>query len=270
LWGKKDKHCNPAEPADKNRGSWWDHVLIEPESKLVVTLVVGRRTNDTAFEAWVDFYQRTDYQRPELITTDEYAVYFNVIVCTYGRLKEELEPLARERLAADYAAMPPLYFPVEITYATVQKKRVKGRVVRVEPRIVLGTAEQAAKTLSEGSTAPTINVNYVERWHGTNRHFNARKARKVYTFSKDILFHIAVTWLVVVMYNWCWTPRTLREKVQAKPPRYRQRTPAMAAGLTEEPWTLMQILAYPIYRQCDGPQKRRKRRRRKSKRKEGG
>ena len=255
-------------------GSWWDHVLIDPESKLVVTLVVGWRETDVAYDAWIDFYLRTDSYRPELITTDEYGAYFKVIVCTYGVLKEELDSRAEESGEFDFDSVPPLGFPVQITYATVHKERAKGRVVRVEPRIVLGTAEQAAQTLSEGSTAPTINLSYVERWHGTNRHFNARKARKVYTFSKDILFHIAVTWLVVVMYNWCWTPRTLREKVQAKPPRYRQRTPAMAAGLTDEQWTLMQVLAYPIYRESDGPEKKRKkkrkRRRRKAKRREGG
>jgi hypothetical protein len=33
----------------------------------------------------------------------------------------------------------------------------------------------------------------VGRWHGTNRHFDARKARKAYTSSKDLLFQAAVT-----------------------------------------------------------------------------
>jgi hypothetical protein len=45
-----------------------------------VTLLVGRRTTDTAREAFLDFYTRTDGTLPELITIDEYAAYFSVIV----------------------------------------------------------------------------------------------------------------------------------------------------------------------------------------------
>jgi hypothetical protein len=113
--------------------------------------------------------------------------------------------------------------------------------------------------------AGTVNTSYVERWHGTNRHFNARKARKVYTFSKDLVFHVAVTWLCVVFYNFGWKPKTLREQIQGDPPRYRYRTPAMAAGLTDEPWSWQRILTYPLYRP-EAVVKKPKRQRRKKKR----
>jgi hypothetical protein len=150
-----------------------------------VTLVVGRRTADTALEAFLDFYTRTDGQLPALITTDEYAPYFSIIVSVYGVLKGDLELTAAEKGEFGWEQLPPLYFPVEIAYATVQKERARGRVVRVEQRLRLGTAEQVAETLRQGPTAGTINNNYVERWIGTNRHCNARKARKVDTFSND-------------------------------------------------------------------------------------
>ena len=104
------------------------------------------------------------------------------------------------------------------------------------------------ETLSGEAGAGTVNTSYVERWHGTNRHLNARKARKVYTLSKDLLFHVAVTWLCVVFSNFGWKPRTLREQIQADPPRYQYRTPAMAAGLTDEPWSWKRILIYPLHR----------------------
>jgi hypothetical protein len=233
---------------------------------LVVTLVVGRRTADTAREAFLDFYTRTDGALPELITTDEYAAYFSVIVSVYGVLKEELELAEAEKEACGYSSMPPLYFPVEIAYATVHKEREKGRVVRVEPRVVLGTPAQVAETLGQGTTAQTIHTSYVERWNGTNRHCNARKARKVYTFSKDLLFHVAVTWLVVVGYNFAWKPHPLREQIQADPPRYHYRTPAMAAGLAPEPWSLHTIFRYPIYRREIYSTYRKCRRRKKKKR----
>lgn len=261
TWGKKDKNCQPDEPADREQGSYWDHVLLDVESRLIVSLVIGKRTTATLQEAFADFYQRTDGGLPALITTDEYAAYFSVIVSTWGVRQEDLEMTETQKAEYGWHDMPSVYFPVEIAYATIHKERQQGRVVRVEQRIVFGTAEQITAALAAGSTAPTINTSYVERWNGTQRNFNARKARKTYCFSKELDFHIAVTWLCIVAYNFLWTPRTLREQVQVKPPRYHYRTPAMVARLTEKPWSLQQILGYPMYPQPTRPKKRKRRKR---------
>jgi len=209
--------------------------------------VIGRRTEETVFQAFTDFYRRTDGQLPALFTTDEYAAYLAAILDTYSVRKEDMELTAEQKAEFGWEAMPAVYFPVEIGYATVQKVRQKGRVVGVTRRVRLGNQEQVDEALAGGSTAATINTSYVERLHGTQRHFNARKARKVYTFSKELVFHVAVTWLWVVFYNFGWTPRTLREQVQASPPRYAYRTPAMVAGLTEHCWSLENLLTYPSF-----------------------
>jgi hypothetical protein len=129
----------------------------------------------------------------------------------------------------------------------VHKEREKGNVVRVEQRVVLGTKEPVAEALEQGTTSETVNTSYVERYHGTQRHFNARKARKVYTFSKELAFHVAVTWRCVTFDNFGWTPRALRERVGARPPRYRYRTPAMVAGLTDPVGSMADILTYPLF-----------------------
>jgi hypothetical protein len=246
-WGKKDKHCDPSKPGDQEQGSYWDHVLIDADSRLIVTLVIGRRETQTARQAFADFYRRTDGDLIPLMTSDEYAPYLNVIIQTYGVAKEDLELTVEQKAQYDYESLPEVYFPVEMAYATVHKERESGHVVKVEQRVVLGTEQQVAEALAHGSTAKTINTNYVERYHGTQRHFNARKARKVYTFSKELVFHVAVTWLCVTFYNFGWMPRTLREQVQEEPPRYRYRTPAMAAGLSDHSWSMAEILTYPLF-----------------------
>ena len=156
-WGKKDKHCDSSNPDDQDLGSQWDHILLDPESKLVVSLVVGRRTAETALEAFLDFYERTDGRLPELITTDEYAPYASVIRDVYGVRKEDLE-LTEAEEEFGWEGMPAEYFPVEIAYATVHKERERGRVVRVEPRIVFGTEEQVAEALDRGTSAATVNT----------------------------------------------------------------------------------------------------------------
>lgn len=246
-WGKKDKHCDPGDPADQQQGSYWDHVLLDADSRLIVTLVIGRRETETARQAFADFYRRTDGDLTPLITSDEYAPYYTVIMETYGVRKEELELTEEQKIEFGWEEMPPLLFPQEISYATVHKEREKGHVVRVEQRVVLGTEEQVAEALQQGTTAATVNTCYVERYHGTQRHFNARKARKTYAFSKELTFHVAVTWLCVTFYNFGWTPRTLRVRVRSRPPRYRYRTPAMVAGLSDHKWSMADILTYPLF-----------------------
>src|SRR5262249_43717954 len=134
--------------------------------------------------------------------------------------------------------MPQFYFPVEITYATVHKERQGGRVVRATGPLVLGGEEQLEHTLAQRAQSRAVNPSFGERSHVTQRHFNGRKRRKAYTFSKGLSLHRACTWLVVVWCNFGWCVRTLRLKVQEAPPRYRYRTPAMAAGLADHPWAM--------------------------------
>jgi IS1 family transposase len=227
-------------------------VIIDPETKLVVSMVVGRRNADTVVQVFTDFYDRTDGCLPELITTDEYAVYETVILDTYGLWLHEMELTPAEEQEYEQIGMPEFYFPVEITYATVHKERQSGRVVKVTQQLVLGDAEQLEQTLEESERSTTVNTSFVERYNGTHRHFNARKRRRAYTFSKELSFHEACTWLVVLWYNFGWCVRTLREKVQDDPPRYKQRTPAMAAGLADHPWSMKELLCYPVYPSLGG------------------
>jgi IS1 family transposase len=206
--------------------------------------VVGRRDADTVVRVFTDFYERTDGYLPELICTDEYAVYRTVILDTYGVLREELELTPEED--AEFSRGD-FFFPDEVAYATVHKEKEAGRVVEVTERVVLGSEEQVERTLEGSGRSGTVNTSFVERYHGTHRHFNARKKRKAYTFSKELSFHEAATWLVVLWYNFGWCVRTLREKVRDDPPRYRQRTPAMAAGLADHAWAMEELLSYPLY-----------------------
>jgi IS1 family transposase len=229
-------------------------VIIDPQTKLIVSLVVGRRDADTVVQVFTDFYGRTDGALPQLICTDEYAVYETVILDTYGVWLEELQLTPEER--SDLIdEMPQFNFPVEIAYATVHKQREGNRVVKVTSEVVLGSEEQVEQTLGESEQSQTINTSFVERWFGTQRQFNARKKRKAYTFSKELSYHEACTWLVVVWYNFGWCVRTLRQKVQEQPPRYHYRTPAMAAGLSDHVWTMQELLAYPLYPPKEPPRR---------------
>jgi hypothetical protein len=89
--------------------------LLDTDSRLMVSIVVGRRTTATLQRAWTDCYQRTDGGWPALITTDEYAAYLTVIVSTYGVRKEDLEMTEAQKEEYGWDEMPAVYFPVEIS-----------------------------------------------------------------------------------------------------------------------------------------------------------
>jgi hypothetical protein len=81
-----------------------------------------------------------------------------------------------------------------------------------------------------------INPAFSERQTGTDRHRKARKGRKRYGFSKNWAVHEAVTYCTLYSSNFGWPVRTLR--VQDAEGHWRQRTPAMAAGLSDHIWML--------------------------------
>ena len=68
-------------------------------------------------------------------------------------------------------------------------------------------------------------------------------ARALSCFSKDWEVHEAVSYFTLYSYNFCWPVRTLRQDSRRQ--SYRQRTPAMAAGLTDHIWVLKEWLSRP-------------------------
>ena len=89
----------------------------------------------------------------------------------------------------------------------------------------------------------SISTSSLERQHLTDRHHNARKSRKTYRFSKDWRFHEAATYFTLYGYNFCWPVRTLREPIGEG--RWRKRTSAMAAGLTDHVWSMAEWITFP-------------------------
>jgi IS1 family transposase len=236
--GKKEKPCNPDDPADVERGDQWDHVAFDPDHRLVVSVVVGQRTQEHTWLLVEDFHARTGGRLPELMTSDEHAAYPGAIVEVYGEKVVPPRTGKRGRPAA-----PSKLVPKGLRYATVHKERACNRVVAVETRMVFGTKKGVQEALSRSLAGGTVNTSYVERQHATDRHRNARKGRKTYRFSKDWEVHQAVPRFTLSSYNFCWPVRTLREKDAGG--RWRRRTPAMSAGLADHVWSLEEWVTRP-------------------------
>jgi hypothetical protein len=236
--GKKEKHCDPEEPAATKQGDNWDHVALEPEHRLVVSVVPGKRTAENVEKVVRDFKVRTGGRRMNLITSDEYPAYKAAILNAYGT--EVVPPRTGKpgRPKTPYKLAPP-----ELQYATVHKTREKGRVVKVDSRVVFGTVLGVMTALAQSVVSTAINTAFIERHNGTDRNRNARKVRKTYCFSKNWEVHEALSYFTLYSYNFCWPVRTLR--VRDAEGHWRQRTPAMAAGLSDHIWTLSEWLTFP-------------------------
>lgn len=130
----------------------------------------------------------------------------------------------------------------------VTKRPEKGRVVEVGTRLVFGAVAAVLRALSLSPVSRAINTAFVERQNGTDRHRNARKARRTYRFSKDWRYHEAVTYLSLYIYNFCWPVRTLALKDDEG--RRLERSPAMAAGLADHVWSMSEWLSRPAVQHC--------------------
>jgi len=235
---KKEKHCDRSDPADDHKGDYWDHVAFDPEHRLVLSVVPGARTVENTEAVVADFHRRTEGRVMEVMTSDEYPAYETAILNTYG---ETITPPRTGKPGRPKA--PSKAPPKGLKYATVTKRRERGRVVEVGYRVVFGTVAAVMAALGRSRVSRAINTAFVERQNGTDRNRNARKVRKTYCFSKDWRLHEAVTYLTMYTYNFCWAVRTLR--VRAEDGSWRKRTPAMAAGLTDHVWTISEWLSFP-------------------------
>jgi len=213
-------------------------VALDPESRLVVSLVVGKRTGEATHELVRDFHQRTGGRVMRLMTSDEYPVYATAIRDTYGQVVTPPRTGRPGRPRKAHTVVPP-----EVTYATVHKEREDNRVVAVSTRVVFGTLVAVALALLASAVSTAVNTCFVERHNGTDRNRCSRKVRKSYGFSKDWETHRAATAFSYFSYNFCWPVHTLRQK--GTDGRWHRRTPAMAAGLTDHVWTLSEWLTLP-------------------------
>jgi len=236
---KKEKNCDRSNPADDHKGDYWDHVAFDPEHRLVVAAVPGARDVENTEALVAEFRRRTGDRMMDLMTSDGYPAYETAILRTYGETVAPPRTGKRGRPKAPYTVPR-----AGLTHAAVEKRREKGRVVEIITRVVFGTMAAVAAALTRSGTGRTINTSFVERHNGTDRHRNARKARKTYRFSKDWHYHEAVTSFTMYSYNFCWPVRTMRRRTEDG--RWEKQTPAMAAGLTDHVWSLAEWIRFPV------------------------
>ena len=227
---KKQKNCAEDERAEA--GDFWDHTAVTADSKLMVSLVVGKRTKDQTNELVGDAKSRLRSGHLPVLLSDGYEGYEPAILHAFGRRYSAAKSGVKGR-----PSNPVIRWPQGLAYGQVVKSASDG----IHLKVIRGKA-QLQHTLSLLGY-DKINTSVVERHNGTSRLHNQRKVRKTLAFSKSSRYHRWMSWLSVVQYNFCRTHGSLRLKDES---RIHHRTPAMAAGLTDRIWATRDWLLTPV------------------------
>jgi IS1 family transposase len=224
-----------------------------PVFKLVPAWLVGKRTLRDARKLIFRLKSATDGHIP-FFTSDELPHYADALLDVYGELQQPPRRGSRGPLPA-----PHKYPPPDLCYAVVVKERERGRVANVTTRIVYGTEEQVRTALHDSPVSHVINTYGVERNNLTVRQHSRRMGRKVNAFSKDRDFLEYQLTLAFAYYHFVIPHRGLRQRlpdpIPTKGPnatykKWKQVTPAMAAGLTDHIWTIDELLSFRIPPKC--------------------
>jgi IS1 family transposase len=251
LWSfvyAKDDHVATVQRVAAAYGDAWIWIAFAPAWRLVVAFEVGKRTQTEANL----LLERVAFVSPTTIpffTSDQLAAYRTALLHVYGRWEQPLRNGTRGRHPHRRRVAPP-----ELLYAQVVKQRERGTVVSVSTQVVFGDAATIAARLAQSPTSRGVNTSFVERENLSLRQHNRRLTRKTNGFSKELAWLEKQLWLSLAYYHLVLPHASLREEYAQPLPtrgngserRWRDITPALAAGITDHVWTTTELLSYRV------------------------
>jgi hypothetical protein len=213
-------------PETDESGQFWRATMVDMDTRLRVARGIAKTETEASQAVFETLKRRGHPDAPPPTVSDGWGGIDNAMVEVYGVVPEYQgrgRPPTRKQPQPGWQ------------YLQVVKQRQNGRVVGTELRVVFGSEEEVLKLLGK-STA------YIERTHLTMRLFNGRLARKTLAFSKLLeMYRASAAWEDLV-YNLARPLKTLRLQVNEPHRRWRPRSPAMAAGLSDRIWTVKELL----------------------------
>jgi IS1 family transposase len=233
------KRLEPARP--------WVWTAIDPVSKLLLAIEVGPRTVAMAQRVVHRVSQRLASGCVPAWFSDGFKGYRPAILSHFGLWMHR----ARRQDKGPWSK--PRWMPRPgLLYAQVVKQYRRKRVVRVKHRVVFGTMGAIEQVLSVCGWK--INTAFVERLNLDIRQRVAAIGRRVNTLcqGEDGLQHQLA--LFHVYHNFVLPHASLRQPLPVSEPTHgtgsakvwRPCTPAMAAGLTDQVWTLQEVLMFRV------------------------
>ena len=185
----------------------WLFATIEVSSRVWAGSVLGRRSDRNASAVINNVVRRGRVVGCPLIATDGFEYYLGAVARLFGSA---------------------------CVYGQVLKTRRNNRVVRVERRVKVGTANRLKAALLASEDSETLNTSFVERLNLTIRQASAYLRRRSPCHARDADQLCSHVELVRCHYNFVRPHRALRFGRET-------RTPAMQAGLVTRRLALSDI-----------------------------
>lgn len=209
IWSfvySKQKNVPEEKKGEYGVGDVWTWTALCADTKLAISWLVGSRDSGIAVEFMRDVADRLASR--VRLTTDGHKPYLEAVEDAFGS---------------------------EIDFAVLQK--IYGTDPENERRYSPAKCIGAKVEVVQGNPEPChVSTSYVERQNLTMRMQMRRFTRLTNAFSKKVENHAAAVELHFMFYNWCRPHSSLRTE------KNNRVTPAMAAGLTDRPWTVHDLI----------------------------
>ncbi len=223
----------------------WLWLAIDPRTKILPVLHLGTRTQHMAYLLIHSLRERLAPCCLPLFTSDGLNLYFYALTAHFGHWHQVAcrgRNVLRWQVAKD------------LIYGQVKKCYRRRKLVRVTPIMRLLTEAALTATLRGLGFSGRLNTAFIERVNLTVRHGIAALARRTWATSQQapqLLAHLE-WWRAY--YHFVRPHQSLRVALvqprerggKRAAQRYRQRTPAMAAGKTNRRWTAREVLSCPL------------------------
>ena len=225
----------------------WVWLVIDPRTKLLPVLHLGPRTQNAAHMVIHSLRKILAPSCIPLFTSDGLNVYFYALTAHFGSW---LAGSRQGKIVRQWQV------EAKLIYGQVKKSYRRRKLVRVTQVMRLGTEDALTAALQRLGFSGRLNTAIIPRVNLTIRHGVAALARRTWATaqqSPQLLAHLE-WWRAY--YHFVRSHEALRVRlVQPRErggkrlaQRFRQRTPAMAAGRTQRRWTAREVLSCPLPR----------------------
>ena len=216
--GEKQPDEQESDPDEV--GQHWTHIAMARESRLMLEVVVGPRTQQSATKLVEGAAGRLAPDCWPVWSSDGWEPYRFALTVAFAVLIHFIKGKGPGRPKEPEVVADP-----RLSYGQVVKKRVGRRPVSVTRRVIFGVEELIP--------LKQISTSLLERLNGTIRQHVVPLHRKTRSFAKCRTALDTQTQLFKSYYNLCRKHGTLKG-----------RTPAQAAGLSAHGWTLRELLTF--------------------------
>lgn len=219
--------------------SYWMALAMAVPTRLWLGGVVSPKRDLDLIQSLVDKVRAITLCRPLLLAADGLASYVTAFRMAF---RSKVPHWGSEKGRCKMVSW------TDIAIVQVVKQRVEG-VLTVDRRIVQGSKEMVERLIKATQNGQgVINTAFIERLNATFRmHLNSlvRRTRTLAHRSETL---IAGMYIAGCFYNFCDYHHSLRLKLSVGSFRLHwvQRTPAIAAKLTDHRWTYSELFAFKV------------------------